>query len=138
MSHFVSQKILRSLRAIERLARSISEGNFNKIEGAIPGDEFGSVMAAINSMSEELAHREEALIQSKKLASLGILTAGVAHEIRNPLNNISMITQNYMELYGSLSEKERLEMMGKIDEETGRIEGIVDNLLDFPNPKMQI
>jgi signal transduction histidine kinase len=93
------------------------------------------VITAINSMSEELAHREEQIIQSKKLASLGILTAGVAHEITNPLNNISMIAQTYDELYGSLSEKDRLEFMKKVDAETERIRKIVKNLLDFSKPK---
>jgi signal transduction histidine kinase len=135
ISHFISQKIVRSLRAIERLTESISEGNFNRIEGFHTRDELGSVITAINSMSEELAHREEQIIQSKKLASLGILTAGVAHEITNPLNNISMIAQTYDELYGSLSEKDRLEFMKKVDAETERIRKIVKNLLDFSKPK---
>jgi two-component system, NtrC family, sensor kinase len=135
VSHFISQKIVRSLRAIERLTKSISEGNFNRIEGFQTRDELGSVITAINSMSEELAHREDEIIQSKKLASLGILTAGVAHEITNPLNNISMIAQTYEELYGALEEKDRIEFMQKVDAETERIRKIVKNLLDFSKPK---
>ncbi len=135
VSHFISQKILWSLRAIQRLAKSISQGDFNKIDGAATADEFGSVITAINSMSEELRNREEELIQSKKLASLGILTAGVAHELTNPLNNISMIAQNYQEFYDVLSERNRLELMKKIEGETERIEEIVRNLLDFSKPK---
>ncbi len=135
ISHFISQKIVRSLREIEKLTKSISEGNFNRIEGFGTRDELGSVITAINSMSEELAHREEQIIQSKKLASLGILTAGVAHEITNPLNNISMIAQTYEELYAKLSEKDRIEFMSKVDAETERIRKIVKNLLDFSKPK---
>lgn len=135
VSHFVSQRILRSLRAIQRLAKSISQGNFNRIEGPVAADEFGMVIGAINSMSEELRNREEELIQSKKLASLGILTAGVAHELTNPLNNISMIAQNYIEFYDVLSEPNRLDLMKKIEGETQRIEEIVRNLLDFSKPK---
>ncbi len=135
ISHFISQKIVRSLREIERVTKSISEGNFHKIEGFRSKDELGSVITAINSMSEELGHREEQIIQSKKLASLGILTAGVAHEITNPLNNISMIAQTYDELYPQLSEKDRLEFMLKVDAETDRIRKIVKNLLDFSKPK---
>ena len=121
ISHFISQKILRSLREIEKLTKSISEGNFNRIEGFRSNDELGAVITAINSMSEELGHREEELIQSKKLASLGILTAGVAHEITNPLNNISMIAQTYAELYAKLGEKDRIEFMSKVEAETERI-----------------
>lgn len=135
ISHFISQKIVRSLRAIERLTKSISEGNFNRIEGFRTRDELGSVITAINSMSEELAHREDEIIQSKKLASLGILTAGVAHEITNPLNNISMIAQTYEELYAALEEKDRVDFMRKVDAETERIRKIVKNLLDFSKPK---
>jgi len=135
ISHYISQKIVRSLRAIEKMTKSISEGNFHRIEGFRTRDELGVVITAINSMSEELAHREEQIIQSKKLASLGILTAGVAHEITNPLNNISMIAQTYEEMYAHLSEKDRREFMSKVDAETERIRKIVKNLLDFSKPK---
>lgn len=135
VSHFVSQKILWSLREIQKLAKSISQGNFNRIKVKIPADEFGSVITAINSMSEELRNREEELIQSKKLASLGILTAGVAHELTNPLNNISMIAQNYVELYDYLDKENSIDLMNKIQAQTERIEKIIKNLLDFSKPK---
>lgn len=135
VSHFISQQIVRSLRKIENLAGTISLGNFGTIEGEIPADEFGSLMTAINSMSQELRNREEELIQSKKLASLGILTAGVAHELTNPLNNISMIAQNFIEYHDILGKEKRIEMMDKVDAEAKRIEEIVRNLLDFSKPK---
>lgn len=135
VSHLISSQIRLSLREIEKIAKAISEGNFSRIEGAIPDDEFGLVMAAINAMSYELQNREEALIQSKKLASLGILTAGVAHELTNPLNNISMMGQTYIELYDNLSREQRIEFMEKIENETERIKEIIKNLLDFSKPK---
>ena len=135
VSHFISQRILRSLREIQRLAISISEGNFRTIEHIPSRDEFGSVITAINFMSEELKNREEEIIQSKKLASLGVLTAGVAHELTNPLNNISMIAQTYDEVYERLSNEQRIEFMNKVEKETDRIKEIVKNLLDFSKPK---
>ncbi|MDA8084684.1 MAG: ATP-binding protein [Nitrospiraceae bacterium] len=135
VSHFISQKILRSLRDVKKLTESISEGNFNKIAGAIPRDEFGSLMTAVNFMSEELSKREEELIQAKKLASIGILTAGVAHELTNPLNNISMITQNYIEMYDFFNKENGQALLQKILGETERIEKIVRNLLDFSKPR---
>jgi len=135
VSHFISQKILGSLRKIERLTKSISEGNFHAVERVESRDEIGSVINAIHSMSEELSNREEQIIQSKKLSSLGILTAGVAHELTNPLNNISMIAQTYGDLYDKLSREERIEFMNKVEGETERIKEIVKNLLDFSKPK---
>jgi two-component system NtrC family sensor kinase len=135
ISYCISRNILRSLRQIERAAKSISKGDFQRIEGVRLNDECGSVIDAINSMSEELRNREEQIIQSKKLASLGVLTAGVAHELTNPLNNISMIAQNYIEHYDYLSRENRMDLMKKVEEETERIEEIVGNLLDFSKPK---
>ena len=135
VGHFVSKKILNSLRAIEKVAVSISNGNFSKVENVTSHDEFGSVIKAINYMSEQLETREEMILQSKKLASLGILTAGVAHELVNPLNNISMISQNFVDLYDHLNEEDRIGLMNKVAVETKRIEEIVKNLLDFSRPK---
>ncbi len=135
VSHFISQQILRSLRKIEALAKSISKGNFHRIADEHSNDEMGALIDAINTMSEELGYREDELIQSKKLASLGILTAGVAHELTNPLNNISMIAQTYAEVYDKLAKEQRLDFMSKIDSETERIREIVKNLLDFSKPQ---
>ena len=135
VSHFLAQKILRSLRMIEELARCIGEGKYCKIEEAPPDDELGSVIKAVNLMSDELKNREEEITQSKKLASLGVLTAGVAHEITNPVNNISMIAQTYEEVYEDIGEEERIEFMRRIDTEADRIREIVRNLLDFSKPR---
>ena len=128
-------KMFRSLRQIEKTANSISEGNFLETECKISNDELGSAMHAINSMCVELKTRQEQLVQSKKLASLGVLTAGVAHELGNPLNNISMVAQTYMELYDHLSKTDRLDYMNTVLEECLRIKNIVQNLLDFSRPK---
>ncbi|MHB1325153.1 MAG: ATP-binding protein [Thermoleophilia bacterium] len=134
-SRSVSRAILSPIKQIEHLARSISAGNFKKVETPMPKDEFGPVIVAINSMSEELEEREEELIQSRKLASIGVLVAGVAHEINNPVNNISMIAQTYDEMYQKLTEEQRIEFMRKVDQESERIKKIINNLLDFAKPK---
>jgi len=138
VSHLILFDIRKSLKKIEQVAYSISEGNFDNVEGDISGDELGSVMKAINTMSKELKNREEIITQSKKLESLGILTAGVAHELGNPLNNIAMVAQTYAEVYDSLSREDRLEYMKRVEEETDRIKEIVKNLLDFSRPKKPI
>jgi two-component system, NtrC family, sensor kinase len=138
VSHLILFDIRKSLKRIEQVAHSISEGDFDNVEADISGDELGSVMKAINSMSEELKNREEIITQSKKLESLGILTAGVAHELGNPLNNIAMIAQTYAEVYDTLSREDRIEYMKKVEEETDRIKEIVKNLLDFSRPKKPV
>ncbi|MEZ0328767.1 MAG: ATP-binding protein [Dissulfuribacterales bacterium] len=135
ISHLISKKILQSLKLIEKLTLSISEGNFQTIEEVTPDEECNSVIKAINFMSNELKNREEQLIQSKKLASIGVMTAGVAHELTNPLNNISMLAQTYIELYDNLSRDDRIDFMNKVEDETDRMKEIVKNFLDFSKPK---
>ncbi len=129
-------KMFQNLRRIETVTNSISAGNFKKIEEwKMPNNELGSVMRAINSMCEELETRHEQLIQAKKLSSIGILTAGVAHELGNPLNNISMVAQTYLELYDNLSKEDHLEYMQTVLTECDRIRNIVQSLLDFSRAK---
>ena len=136
---FFSQLIVRnisgSLRQIVTLTQAISKGNFQPVKTRPSEDEMGSVVKAINTMAEELGKREKEIIQSKRLASIGVLVAGVAHELNNPLNNISMIAQTYADVYDALSREERIDFMERIEEQTDRLRLIIKNLLDFSRPK---
>ncbi|WP_243358554.1 sensor histidine kinase [Fundidesulfovibrio terrae] len=132
----IYRRILASLNKVSQLAMDISEGRFRKIDGPVSSDELGAVIRAMNTMSEQLRLREDELVQSRKLNSLGILTAGVAHEITNPLNNISMIAQTYEAVYDILPREERIGFMRKVTAECERIQAIVINLLDFAKPKV--
>ncbi len=135
LSQFIVRNITTSLRRIVAMTRLISKGNFQLIEQKHAKDEMGAVIEAINAMAMELKKREQELIQSRRLASIGILVAGVTHELSNPLNNISMIAQTYAEVYDQLSKEERLEFMTQVDEQAERLRVIIKNLLDFSRPK---
>lgn len=133
------RNIRRSLRRIVNLTRLISKGNFTyaHIEERFAADEMGSVIAAINTMADELRRREREIVQSKRLASIGVLVAGVAHELNNPLNNISMIAQTYTEVYDHLEREQRIAFMEQVDEQTERLRVTIRNLLDYSKPKDQ-
>ncbi len=133
----IGRHVTVSLRRIVAMTSLISKGNFQSIEQKHAKDDMGAVIEAISSMAEELKKREQELIQSRRLASIGILVAGVAHELSNPLNNISMIAQTYAEVYDQLSEEERLEFMDRVEEQGERLRVIIKNLLDFSRPKEQ-
>jgi two-component system NtrC family sensor kinase len=123
--------LLRPLARIERATRRVSEGNYVSIEGVPSHDEIGKLQKAFNRMVQQIEKHQEELVQAGKLASLGTLTSGVAHELNNPLNNISMMAQTFTQVYGSMSEEERLEFMRRIDQQCERAKEIVDNLLNF-------
>ncbi len=135
LSQFIVRNITTSLRRIVAMTRLISKGNFQLIEQKHAKDEMGAVIEAINTMAMVLKKREQELIQSRRLASIGILVAGVTHELSNPLNNISMIAQTYAEVYDQLSEEERLGFMAQVEEQGERLRVIIKNLLDFSRPK---
>lgn len=71
---------------------------------------------------------EEKIRQAEKLASISMLSAGVAHEINNPLSSILSNVQN---LIKAEKEPERLEDLRLVEQETKRIARIVRNLLEF-------
>ena len=86
---------------------------------------------------KELRETQQQLIQSEKMASVGQLAAGVAHEINNPLGTILLYSYMLLEKLGSNdTRKEELEMIAK---EATRCRDIVRGLLDFARQrKLQI
>ncbi len=88
-----------------------------------------ATMTELTSTNRELAETREQLIQSEKLASMGQLAAGIAHEVNNPLSVVLMYTHLLLE-DESLDEKLREDLRMVVDQ-AGRCRKIVGGLLDF-------
>jgi signal transduction histidine kinase len=82
-------------------------------------------------MMEELQRRHDLLVKSHKLRAVGTLTAGIAHELNNPLNNITLTSAMLEEDYDDLDDEERLDMVRDLTAQAERATRIVRNLLDF-------
>lgn len=131
--------IIMEISIMERMIKMVSEGRFHEVavKPISPHNEIEIAIKAVTDMARELERREEELLQTGKLASLGVLISGVAHELGNPLNNISLIAQTYLSLYDLLGDEEKRTYMGDVYVQSERIKRIVEHLLDFSRQKKQ-
>jgi signal transduction histidine kinase len=90
----------------------------------------------VQEKSEALQRAQAEIVQTEKLASLGYLSAGMAHEIRNPLNSITLFLQL---LKSGTEDPEKLDYFDKIFKEIDRIDGILRKLLEASKrPRFEI
>lgn len=127
----VGKKIVTPLRVIEKTTRRIATGNFRPLPVHDTRDETQRVVEAFNVMVAELEKRQDQLVQAKKLSSLGILTSGIAHQLNNPLNNISTSCQILLEDLGDGNVEFLRKMLNNVEQEVYRARDIVRGLLEF-------
>jgi signal transduction histidine kinase len=127
----VSRKIVRPLTVIEKTTQRIAEGDFKPLPVVQTRDETQSVVEAFNKMISELEKRQDQLVQAQKLSSLGILTSGIAHQLNNPLNNISTSCQIVQEEISDGNSEFIKKLLNNIDQEVDRARDIVKGLLEF-------
>jgi two-component system, NtrC family, sensor kinase len=112
--------------------RRVEEGDFSGTIQVSGRHELGELAQAFNDMIHHIAETQRQLAQADKLASVGRLAAGIAHEINNPLTGVLS--------YASLLRKrlegdtETCEDLDVIVRETVRCRGIIRGLLDFSRP----
>jgi two-component system NtrC family sensor kinase len=142
----LSRMVVKPLKLIEKNMEVIADGRFEKIEIDSRDREIASLTNAFNKMLRELELRQRHLVQSEKLASLGTLLSGVAHELNNPLSNISSSNQILLEEIKESGEKQAavrahpdrafmMEMLSQIGDQTDRARNIVRSLLEFSRDK---
>jgi two-component system NtrC family sensor kinase len=105
------------------LTINMSLGPFEAARGVVTG-----TLVVIENVTER-AQLEEQLLQREKLSSIGLLAAGVAHEVNTPLAGISSYAQMLLQQIDGNDPKRRL--LEKIHLQTLRASGIVNNLLNF-------
>ena len=128
---FLVFNVNRPLKTIENAITKIASGDFENMPEIKTGDEFESLVVSLNNMIDELNKRSKQLIQAQKLASLGRLTSGVAHELNNPLNNISTSIQILIEEIEEDDLEYKKELLVGAEKEVERGKEIVRSLLEF-------
>jgi two-component system NtrC family sensor kinase len=151
---FITSSIIQPLQQMVHATKKIADGNLNHKVKINFQDEVGELGHSFNQMTEnlkkanekliqwgktlekrveertkELKEMQDSLIRSEKMASLGKIAAGVAHEINNPLTSILLNTHLMLE---KVEKNSRLsENLNLIADETSRCSEIVRGLLEF-------
>jgi signal transduction histidine kinase len=127
-----AKSVLARIAFVQRATKSIIAGNFKPIDYHTPQqDEITDLIRDFNTMADELDTKQEQLIQSRKLAAIGTFSSGIAHELNNPLNNISLSADTLHENFDDLTREEFHEIINDIINETHRASEVVKNILDF-------
>ncbi len=121
--------ILRPVEALIAGTRKVAEGDLHTTIPAGARHEFGDVARAFNDMIRRLGEAQRQLTQADKLASVGRLAAGVAHEINNPLTGV--LTYASFLHKRTRDQPEIARDLEVIVRETKRCRDIVRGLLDF-------
>ena len=152
-AYIFSKLVVKPVQKLVQTAESFQEGDVIPDVSAGEPNELGKLSQALNNMLQRLAENKQDLRQhissleqanlelqraqqevifSEKLASVGRLAAGIAHEIGNPIG----IVLGYLELLQrkDTDEGERLELVGRMGNEIQRVNQTIRQLLDFSRP----
>jgi len=128
----ILSRLLEPLSLIKETTKRVARGDFSPIPYEChTEDEICELIHAFNRMAEELETQQEALVQSRKIAAIGTFSAGIAHELNNPLNNIYLSAETLLEECGDKLDPEDKELILDILNQADRAGEIVRNLLDF-------
>jgi len=126
----VGRSVTAPVARLQAGAERIASGDRDTQIDIAGDDEFGALARQFNAMTNALKEHERQLVQSEKLAGIGRLAAGVAHEINNPLG----VILGYVRVLAKKADAALAVDLAVIEEETLRCKEIVEGLLDLSRP----
>lgn len=137
-----TRKLVQPIEELTEATAKIAEGHWSVSIASRPTDEIGRLVTAFGRMGRELEMREESLknahaelLRSERLAAVGMLSAGVAHEVKNPLNSIMGFTELMKLEVGGRGNENVDKYLDIIQSESRRATGIISELLTFARNK---
>lgn len=137
---FLARRYTRPIKRIVESVKKVSAGDLSETFPVKAGDEIGELAVNFNEMVNKLREREileKRLYEAEHLSKVGQLAAGIAHEIRNPLNYISLAIDHLKsDLLQSCPDRkgEMEELIGKIKDEVRRVNYMVLNFMSYGRP----
>ena len=129
---FMHSKVIYPLQRLERAAEDIGRGNYNTRIESDSKDEIGDLSRALARMQQEIRRTTNKQIEYEKMYALGELSAGIAHEIRNPLfavrNNLDYLERHFSQ------DREQQEIYEEIKYGLFRMSRVINAVLDYAKP----
>lgn len=129
---FFARSIEKPIKELTAGTEAVAKGDLFQQVAIDSVDEIGALAKAFNRMTRDLRESQERLILSEKLASLGTMAAGMAHEIKNPLVSLRTFTQLLQQKWQDAEFREKFSSI--VPQEIERINRIAESLLKFGKP----
>jgi two-component system NtrC family sensor kinase len=142
LCYFFIKSTLKPISSLARATETLAGGNLEEQvhlensppEIAVLGRSFNHMAQSIRNRDRELRLRaQEEVLKSERLATIGQLAAGVAHEINNPLGSILLF--NRLVLGNCSGDSPMRQNLERIEVEVKRCQNIVQGLLEFARPR---
>jgi len=130
----VTGKFLKPIKSLNQSFDKVVQGDLDVVVQPRSKDEIGELSESFNHMVNELRKnrdKEELSHRQQRLASLGQLAAGVAHEIKNPLNAINLTIEHLNDKFINAKEQKAVAYINTIQKEIHRLDKTVNNLLNY-------
>jgi signal transduction histidine kinase len=140
LSMYLASSFSRPLRSLTDAARQVAAGDLSSRVRASGSDELGVLSRTFNEMVERLGESralEERLQFAERSTAMGRLASALAHEIRNPLNSISLAIDHVRTRLAPDEERRRAEfdaLMATLKSEVARLNRLVGDFLSFGRP----
>ncbi len=140
MSLLIAEKYTEPIKKVAEASKRIARGELVKIRNKNRKDEIGTLIESYNEMVDKLAEKEELqnkLKKSEQLSIIGQLSSGIAHEIRNPLNFLSLSIGHIKERISEMHIEDRdslITLLNNITKEIYRVNELIHNFLLLGKP----
>ena len=131
----LADRITKPLRALTRGVAAVGRGDLAQQISVQTRDELGELAQAFNDMTEKLGHireLEDRLRRADRLAALGTMAAGIAHDIRNPLTSILIFSQLMSMHYDDPDVREKFDRV--VPRELERVQSVIEDMMELARP----
>jgi signal transduction histidine kinase len=133
-SLLIARNLAKPVGKLTTMMELVGRGEFDRARAVEvrSRDELGDLARTFAAMAERLQHAQQELVQQEKLASIGQMSAAVAHGLRNPLASIRAAAQ--LSLHQLPTPSPQREHLRAVIAEVDRLEKRISHLLDFTKP----